>query len=69
MKDKGPWEAGADKNHERVFVQSEDFTHDVRLYVDGDFRNYEERIEYAREIARALNAQIEVQKIGGDFKK
>lgn len=53
----GPWKAGKEKafvGHE-VFVESEDFTHDVRLIVDGDFEGADERFVYAEEIARRLN--------------
>ena len=54
----GPWKAGTDKTSAgeyEVFVESEDFTHDVRLIVDGDFEGDEECLAYAAEIARRLN--------------
>lgn len=55
--ERGPWRARitAEVNH-RTFIESDDFTHDVRLYVDGDFGSQEERLEYAEEIANRLNA-------------
>jgi len=55
-KERGPWQAGVVESDGRVFVESHDFTHDVRLYVDGDFRNDAERLAYAEEITRRLNA-------------
>jgi hypothetical protein len=56
--ERGPWSAGVDPGEAqgRVFVESGDFTHDVRLYVTGDFRDEAQRLAYAREIARRLNA-------------
>jgi len=53
LDDAGPWIAGADG--ERTYLQSADFTHDVRLYVDGDFKNAKDRLSYARNLAAALN--------------
>ncbi len=55
-RERGPWRVGVVKGDGRVFVESDDFAHDVRLYVDGDFRNQDERLAYAREIASRLNA-------------
>lgn len=55
--DKGPWRAAHDKNEtRRAFIESDDFTHDVRLYVNGDFATDEQRMDYARQIAQRLNA-------------
>lgn len=53
--DKGPWEAGV-ADDGRVFLQSDDFTHDVRLYIDGDFRDQAERWKYAQSILASLSA-------------
>lgn len=53
LADKGPWEAGV-ADDGRVFLQSEDFTHDVRLYIDGDFRDQNQRWAYAQSILSAL---------------
>ncbi|SCU75590.1 hypothetical protein CNECB9_2370164 [Cupriavidus necator] len=50
----GPWKARHDNG--KVFVESDDFTHDVRLYVNGDFASLEQKLAYAEEIARRLNA-------------
>ena len=53
----GPWTAGLDHPSQgyEVYVQSEDFTHDVRLIVDGDFEGPEQCLAYAKEIADRLN--------------
>lgn len=48
----GPWEA--DPNGR--YIQSDSFNHDVMLRVDGDFEGDEQRIAYANEMARRLNA-------------
>lgn len=53
VEESGPWAAGYSDG--KVFVESEDFTHDVRLYVDGDFGSTDNRKKYAEEIARRLN--------------
>lgn len=38
-----------------VFIESNDFKHDVRLYVDGDFLDYDQQYEYAKKLAERLN--------------
>lgn len=53
--DAGPWSVGNNEQDGRVFVQSDDFKHDVRLYVDGDFSSGDERKGYAEQLASALN--------------
>lgn len=55
IEESGPWMAGVASDG-RVFVESDDFTHDVRLYVNGDFTGPEQKLEYAREIVKRLNA-------------
>lgn len=56
--ERGPWRARHDEGEPRkVFVESYDFTHDVRLYVNGDFVDDVQRLRYAEEIARRLNRQ------------
>lgn len=50
----GTWEAGITKDG-RVFVESSDFSHDVRLYVDGDFSSPSQKLKYAKLIANRLN--------------
>ena len=52
--ERGPWRAG--NNRKDYFVESDDFTHDVRLVITGDFESDEQRMDYAKEIARRLNA-------------
>lgn len=55
----GFWEAGfalTGPNAGCAYVESSDFTHDARLYVNGDFENAERKLAYAQEIARRLNA-------------
>lgn len=54
--DNGVWTVGEQKDG-KVFVESSDFTHDVRLYVDGDFADTEQQIEYAQFIANKLNGE------------
>lgn len=49
----GPWKVNRDARG--TYVESGDFTHDVRLYVNGDFRDLEQRVAYAEEIAKRLN--------------
>ena len=56
IQERGPWEAGCDEASGPVFIESADFTHDVRLYVNGDFSTWDEKFQYAVEIARRLNA-------------
>ena len=57
-KDKGPWCAGMTKDA-RVYVQSDDFKRDARLYVNGDFATKNEEYLYACALARHLNATAE----------
>ena len=47
----GPWVASDDGKT----IQSDDFTHDVQLRVDGDFGEAADRQAYTAEIARRLN--------------
>jgi hypothetical protein len=50
--DNGRWTAETDQ--EKVWVESSDFTHDVRMYIDGDFEDLPQRFAYANEIAKRL---------------
>lgn len=52
--DNGPWTAQISDGR-GVFVESGDFTHDVRLYVNGDFRDEAQNLAYARWLADVLN--------------
>lgn len=57
--EKGPWEAYWEKygdDYYRAYVESEDFTHDAQLVVDGDFESRDQKFAYAQEIAKRLNA-------------
>lgn len=50
--DKGPWSVSEDGK----FIQSDDFTHDVRLYVTGDFSGAEQHKKYSQHVSAILNA-------------
>lgn len=47
----------------RVYIQDEDFTHDARLYVNGDFFDVEQEIAYAEAICSMLNKREQIQNI------
>lgn len=57
--DKGPWRYQTDSKASthvgRYFIESDDFAHDVRLYINGDFGNDEDRRRYGEALAAALN--------------
>ena len=50
---KDEWSANSEGDE--IFVESSDFTHDVRLYIDGDFADNHEKYKYAKAIAKKLN--------------
>jgi len=50
--DQGIWAASVDGK----YIESSDFTHDVRLEVGGDFVDGAQRKKYAENIAKRLNA-------------
>lgn len=52
--DRGPWVWGKAKRG--FYVESRDFTHDVRLYIDGDFADGEQW-QYAQALAQLLNRE------------
>jgi len=60
--DAGPWTAGREtpssrgSKELRTYLQSEDFTHDVRLYVTGNFAGPDDELAYARGLAARMNA-------------
>lgn len=59
IKEDGCWSVGLDRQDERgvqVFIKSDDLTHDVELYINGNFKNMANRLIYAEEIAKRLNA-------------
>ena len=51
--DRGPWRYNCEDG--KHFVESADFAHDVRLYINGDFANAENREAYGEMIAQQLN--------------
>lgn len=51
--DAGPW--SVQDEGASVVLYSEDFTHDVSLVIQGDFRDKAQRIEYAQWLASVLN--------------
>lgn len=51
--DEGPWEVKEDGC--QVWIESDDFKHDVSLQLYGDFKDWDERTRYANWIAKALN--------------
>ena len=51
---KETWTVGV-TNDDRVFLETDDFTHDVRLYINGDFSSKDEEVRYAAMIARKIN--------------
>ena len=53
FRDEGPWSLFTVGGE--VGVISEDFTHDVVLWVNGDFTDREDKIKYANELAVFLN--------------
>ncbi len=53
--DKGPWVAEKFKR-EGWGVTSDDFTHDVCLYIGGDFEDDEQKRKYAEWLAAKLNS-------------
>ena len=62
LADAGPWTAGRETGTGRggrglrTYLQSEDFTHDVRLHVSGDFATTEDEMAYAVSLAERMNA-------------
>lgn len=56
--DLGPWHYGVTKEEtrRRVYLESDDFEHDVRLYLDGNFGSVEAMLVYASSLGQLLNA-------------
>lgn len=55
--DKGPWRVVTTPPPETAtYLESDDFTHDVRLKIAGDFATVADRELYAFALAEALNA-------------
>jgi len=53
--DRGIWTVGVD-GMTKEFIESSDFHHDVRLYLNGDFETDTQRLNYLQHIADRLNA-------------
>jgi len=54
----GPWSVTVGKSEAgtpKVCLQSDDFHHDVALYITGDFYDIAQRIEYAKRLADRMN--------------
>ena len=51
--DRGTWTVGETESQE--FIESSDFNHDVRLYLNGDFEDDTQRLNYLQHIADRLN--------------
>lgn len=52
--ERGTWKAI--RQGHRIGVQSDDFTHDVVMWITGDFEDNDQRVAYAAEIAHRLNS-------------
>ncbi len=55
VKESGPWRTVIDEDKRDINIMSDDFHHDVMLTIDGDFKDLDQKREYAEEIARRLN--------------
>lgn len=54
VKEYGPWQVV--NYNGKIALQSEDFTHDVTLYIAGDFYDTEQRLAYATNLCNKLNS-------------
>ena len=52
--DKGPWKVLA-VGPNYADISSDDFTHDVQISINGDFRDLKQRLKYAEALAETLN--------------
>lgn len=57
-KEFGMWTVGVTKDN-RVFLETDKFKHDARLYINGDFASKEDEIFYASRLARKLNGTLD----------
>ena len=59
LSEKGPWAVciwdKADGDRVKVVLQSDDFTHDVALEINGHFRSIQQKIDYAELLAARMN--------------
>lgn len=51
----GPWRANTSEDGSKVWIDSDDFEHDVRLVVSGDFESSLSKYLYARALAERMN--------------
>lgn len=56
-RDVGPWSLGKGDDG-RFYIESADFTHDVRFYLDGDFAHDQQRLGYLQYVTGSLNAAL-----------
>lgn len=56
--DTGRWTVESDPNDWKVFIFSDDFTHDVKLQISGDWANKEDQIAYAEALCSQMNSVI-----------
>ena len=61
------WEAHihADGYEDKVYITNDDFTHDVWLWVTGDFASVDQKFLYAVSIVDALNSIPQLEKAAG----
>ena len=64
--DRGDWTVGQTESQE--FIESSDFNHDVRLYLNGDFEDDTQRLNYLQHIADRLNTHP-IKELNEQFKK
>lgn len=51
------WQVGVADNGS-YFIQDNDFRHDARLYLNGDFADAEQKRQFAEQAAFALNKEF-----------
>jgi len=56
-KEFGMWTVRVTKDGQ-VFLETDKFEHDARLYLNGDFYDQEQEIKYASQLARKLNGTL-----------
>jgi hypothetical protein len=59
ISEKGPWVVGSNEKTGEVYLRSDDFHHDVRLQISGDFGFFEVKVEYAQRLANRMNRMPE----------
>ena len=56
--EKGPFYLGKIKDSE-IHIYSHDFSHDVMMSINGDFKTEEAAIEYVRAVVDVLNSALD----------